>query len=113
MTANKLKNAHTSTSTCLVIETEIVLVDIYTLYFEIPFYGQKHCPRDDRHDSIFVGNPHALWVPLHRTRKHSDTKTSKHITKELEFPLINVASAAQIPLLSGSVNRDRQSSYTN
>jgi len=47
---------------------------------------------------------HDLWFPSHLTRKHSNTKTTVDITAELQFPLINVTSITQIPLLTGSVN---------
>ena len=45
----------------------------------------------------------------HIGHANTNTKTTVGITAELQFPLINITSIAQIPLLTGSVIRDSQS----
>jgi hypothetical protein len=86
--------------------THIFQIRGFILGPEIVYVGAR---RSSATVTIFVGNAHDLRFPLHRTHKHSNTKTTVGITAELQFSLINITSIAQIRLLTGSVIRDSQS----
>jgi len=59
--------------------------------------------------STFSSETPMIYGFHHIGHANTNTKTTVGITAELQFPLINITSIAQIPLLTGSVIRDSQS----